>query len=239
MRLPPPDNRIKPQGWKSRLNSILVVDDHPEARSWLVDISLRAFRGASVIAAATLAQARERMRGTHLDLALVDLGLPDGNGSSLVTELARRSPETFLVVTTIFDDDHHLFTALAAGAGGYLLKDEPEDQIIERLQGILRGNPPLAPGIARRILRHFQDQAMQPLARRPTIGKGALLSDRETEVLALLAKGLNRTDVARVLNISPNTAAGHVKAIYRKLNVSGRAEATLEAVNLGIVDPPA
>lgn len=226
-------------GLVQRMNNVLVVDDHPETRAWLMRVVRAAFAGARISPAPTLAQARQHVGRERFDLALVDLGLPDGSGCSLIEEVSRQSPETYLVVTTIFDDDQHLFRALEAGASGYLLKDEPEEQLVERLQGILRGNPPLAPGIARRILRHFHDRPRDGRQGiRHSGGKAGLLSERETEVLSLLAKGLNRTDVARVLDITPNTAAGHVKSIYRKLNVSGRAEATLEAVQMGIVEPP-
>ena len=210
------------------MQSVLIIEDHLETRGWLSRIVTDTFPETVVDEAGTLEQAREQVSANIYNLALVDLSLPDGSGIRLLEELQHRCPDTFLVVTTIFDDDQHLFDSLRAGASGYLLKDQPARVIAEALAGIASGKPPLTPAIARRILRHFQ----QPEVRsdpRPS------LSDRELEVLALLAKGMARNDIARLLDISANTAAGHIKSIYRKLNVSGRAEATLEAVQMGLI----
>jgi len=214
------------------MDSALVVEDHDRMRDWLARVAVDAFPETEVATAGTLVQARRRLREQgRFDLALVDIGLPDGSGVELIGELsADPSAETYPVVTTIYDDDQHVFRALEAGAKGYLLKDQPRERIVSQLQGIVRGEPPISPSIARRILRFF--------ARRgePADVSGPQLTEREREVLDLLSRGFNRTDIARALEISPHTAAGHVKAIYRKLNVSGRAEATREAVHLGIID---
>lgn len=200
-------------------------------RDWLSKVAAEAFPGAAVTAASTLEEARALVAERSFGLALVDISLPDGSGVALIGELAEDAKaETYSVVTTIYDDDQHLFTALEAGARGYLLKDQPRKRLVDQLQGIVRGEPPISPSVARRILRYF--------SRRPTpdVADAPQLTDREREVLDLLSRGFNRNDIAQALDISPHTAAGHVKAIYRKLNVSGRAEATLEAVQLGIID---
>lgn len=210
------------------MQSVLIIEDHLETRSWLATIIEETFPQTRVAEAGTLEQAREQIAERVFNLALVDLSLPDGSGIRLLEELQHRCPDTYLVVTTIFDDDQHLFDSLRAGASGYLLKDQPARQIAEALAGIAAGKPPLTPAIARRILRHFQ----KPESRADT---RPALSERELEVLGLLAKGMARNDIARLLDISANTAAGHIKSIYRKLNVSGRAEAALEAVQLGLI----
>lgn len=209
------------------MQSALVVEDHPESRDWLVALVEEAFPGAETVAVGTLARARDRVRDGSFNLALVDISLPDGDGVELVQLLSTESPHTYAVMTTIFDDDQHLFAALEAGANGYLLKDQPRERLLRQLRGVSRGEPPLSPGVARRILRHFRRQASPP---------AAALSEREVEVLRLLARGFNRNDIAAALGITANTVAGYVKVIYRKLNVSGRAEAALQAVRLGIVD---
>lgn len=210
------------------MKTALIVEDHDEPRAWLVGLVEQAFPGVTVTEAATLAQARQRINQRSFDLALVDISLPDGSGTALVAELQQQQGSTYAVMATIFDDDRHLFDALQAGAQGYVLKDQPRERLIAQLQGIARGQPPLSPGIARRILRYFQNQAP---------ADGPELTERETEVLNLLARGFNRNDIAKALEITANTAAGYIKAIYRKLDVSGRAEATLEAVRLGLIDP--
>lgn len=214
------------------MNNTLVVDGHEQMRVWLGDVAGEAFPGGAVFCAGTLSQARQLLQQEQFDLVLVDISLPDGSGIDLITELTAADSDIYPVVTTIHDDDRHLFAALEAGAKGYLLKEQPKEQLVSQLAGILRGEPPLSPSIARRILRSF------------TRGRGSrnpshtavLLTEREQEVLHLLAHGYTRNNIAEALDISPNTAAGYIKSIYRKLNVSGRAEAALEAVRMGLVD---
>ncbi|HEX5677529.1 MAG TPA: response regulator transcription factor [Alcanivorax sp.] len=211
------------------MNTALVVEDHPESRVWLSSLLREAFPSVTVSAVGTLAEAHTKVAEHSFNLAVVDISLPDGNGVALVNTLQTRAPDTYVVMATIYDDDEHLFAALQAGAQGYLLKDQPRARLVAQLEGIVRGEPPLSPSIARRVLRHFR--------RLPTSNpNGPELSAREKEVLCLLARGYTRTDIALALGISANTVAGHVKGIYRKLDVSGRAEAALQAVRLGLVD---
>lgn len=118
---------------------------------------------------------------------------------------------------------------MRAGANGYVLKDEARATVVDMLLGIVAGRPALSPKIARRLLNHFR-----PVEAAGTVG----LTEREQDVLALLAKGFTVKKVADLLEITPNTAAGYVKVIYRKLNISSRAEAALEATQRGLVDGP-
>ncbi|KAB7627959.1 response regulator transcription factor [Alkalilimnicola sp. S0819] len=210
------------------MRNALVLEDHDEPRAWLMALLEDAFPGIEVTPAATLGQARQRLTQARFDLAIIDISLPDGSGISLVEELARERPDTYTVVATIFDDDRHLFSALQSGAQGYVLKDQPREQLLRQLRDITQGQPPLSAGIARRVLRHFQRRQLEA---------SPDLTGREAEVLNLLARGFNRSDIAKALGITSNTAAGYIKNIYRKLDVSGRAEATLEAVRRGLVDP--
>ena len=161
------------------------------------------------------------------ELALIDLGLPDGSGIELISELNRRSPATLCIITTIYDDDQHLFPALRAGAQGYVLKEQRWQQLAVLLSGIAEGRPPLSPPIARKLLGYFRPAP-------PSVSDA--LTQREAEVLSLIAKGVTQAEAARVLGISPHTVCGYVKEIYRKLNVSSRAEAALSAQKLGLVD---
>ncbi len=205
----------------------LIVEDHSETRDWLIALAAEAFPGVSPEGASTLEQARSLVVKKGFKLALVDISLPDGSGIDFVREVTEQSPDTYCVMATIHDDDAHLFPALQAGAQGYLLKEQPRDKLLAQLQGIVQGEPPLSPGIARRIMQHFK--------REPVPAPGVQLSERESEVLALTAKGLRRGEVAQTLGISANTVAGHLKNIYRKLNISTRAEAALEASRRGLV----
>ncbi|MFP4182452.1 MAG: response regulator [Thiohalospira sp.] len=217
------------------MDSVLVLEDDPRIREWLTGLATEAFPGIEPREAATLEAGRASLEASAPDLALVDLSLPDGSGADLI---AGADPtRTLFVVATIHDDDRHLFEALQAGASGYLVKDQPRDRLVEQLQGISQGDPPLSPGIARRLLRFFGEspQPASPTAPAPRTNEEATLSPREVEVLSLIARGYNRKDIARALAITPNTAAGYIKAVYRKLEVSGRAEATLRAVERGLV----
>ena len=209
------------------MQKVFIVEDHLETREWLVSIVKESFDNPDIAEAGTVESSFRWLEQNTPSLSLVDLSLPDGNGLDLIKHLSEHFPENYIVVTTIFDDDRHLFNALRAGASGYLLKDQPRTAMIESLSGIMSGKPPLSPAIARRMLRHFQQEVGS--------SNETPLSEREAEVLTLLAKGMGRNDIAELLEVSVNTAASHIKSIYRKLNVSGRAEATLHAVKMGLV----
>ena len=134
------------------------------------------------------------------------------------------------VVVAIHDDEQYLFPALEAGAFGYILKGQTREEIEEQLQRIRSGEPPLSPSIARRVISHFKRATKpnaQPLPR-------VKLTDREGDVLLRVAKGFTLPEIARQLGLSRYTIADYVKQIYRKLSISSRAEAALEAQRLGL-----
>jgi DNA-binding NarL/FixJ family response regulator len=207
----------------------LLLEDHPAARDMLRHILDAAFPGIAVVAVATLraAEAALAMPGATFDLALLDLGLPDGSGIGLVRRIAVAHPTILPVVATIYDDDAHLFEAIAAGARGYLLKQEEPALLAAYLRRIERGEPPLSPAIAHRMLAHFRAPAV---AARDEAG----LTPRESETLTLLSRGLTIAETAAQLGLKPQTVASYVKAIYQKLNIGTRAEATREAIRRGM-----
>lgn len=211
----------------------LVVEDLAAPAQWLTAVLEEAFPGIVVITAPTLADARAAVAAHTPEIALVDLGLPDGSGIDLIRVLAAGSTPCHCVVTTIYADDRHLFPALRAGANGYLLKDQPKDKVIASLRGIVNGEPPLSPVIAQRLLRMFGGAPQVGASSNETETR---LSGRERETLMLIAKGYKLPEVAELLGVTRNTAAGFIKSIYRKLNISSRAEATLEAARLGLVN---
>lgn len=208
----------------------LIVEDLPDARDWLIAVMAEAFPGIDIDTAGTLCVARTTIANRLPDVALIDIGLPDGSGIDLIAELNRDHPQVMSIVTSVFDDDTHLFAALGAGASGYLLKDQSRDDLTEMLRRIADGQPPLSPAIARRLLGFFgPKEAMDDTH----------LTSRERDVLALIAKGYTTAKVAEYLGITRNTASGYVKLIYRKLNITSRAEAALEASRRGIISPSA
>lgn len=214
----------------SEFAQALVVEDLPSSREWLVQALEAAFPGIQVRACTRLAEAAALLEPPP-QLALIDLALPDGSGVSLIQRLQRDHPQCVCVVATVFDDDAHLFPALAAGAQGYVLKDQACDALAQMLRGIAAGQPPLSPSIARRLLRHFRPAPLAPGDEEP-------LTARESEVLRLIAKGYTVQEAAQVLELSRHTVASYLKDVYRKLRVGSRAEATLEAARRGLIAPP-
>jgi DNA-binding NarL/FixJ family response regulator len=242
---------------------VLIVEDNPVARSFLCRVVRESFSDTIVITEAGDLETARRQIGpltTHggeaqsgsdpFKLILVDLELPDGNGMELLTELARY-PAT-KIVTTLYSDDDHLFPALQCGADGYLLKEDRFEVLVEELQKIVRGQPPLSPAIARRLLTHFRggaggtDSGPTPLdsgfqsSRPMPLGRGApldheRLTPRESEVLTYLSKGFTIKEIANLMGIKWFTVNDHIKSIYKKLNVSSRAEAAVLASKQGLV----
>jgi DNA-binding NarL/FixJ family response regulator len=213
---------------------LLVVEDVAPTRDWLARTAADAL-GSTPVCADTLAAARAALARVDQAaplVALVDLGLPDGSGVELIREIAARGPHATAIVTTIYDDDAHLLDALAAGAAGYLLKDRDAAELGTRLRGLAAGEVAISPAIARRILELFRARAA-PVAQADE-EEQVPLTARETDVLRMIGRGLKVAEAASALGLSEQTVAGYVKAVYRKLDISSRAEAALEAVRRGL-----
>ncbi|MEK7810958.1 MAG: response regulator transcription factor [Pseudomonadota bacterium] len=211
----------------------LILEDMPESQEMLREVVQTAYPGVRVRCESSVAGALRIINQFQFDLALIDLSLPDGDGATVVKAMASRFPNCTIVVATIFDDDAHLFPALLAGAQGYLLKDQAPEQLVKQLCGISDGSPPLSPSIARRLLDHFHVTQQQPLS--VVDAECVQLSPREREVLVHLARGISIADIGVEIGISRHTVSDHVKNIYRKLNITSRAEAALQAKNMGLV----
>lgn len=208
----------------------LIVEDIAATRDWLGRLVHEGFPGVGVVHAATLKEARAWLERCPVPdpLMLIDLGLPDGDGTDFIHEARQRFPDATLVVTTIYDDDDHLLAAMAAGAHGYILKDRTPGEVADMLARIAAGETALSPPVARRLLGHFQTHARFVTANRDAAAPVALTS-REEDVLRLIGRGLTLPEAADVLAISAQTVATHVKSVYRKLGIGSRAEAALEA----------
>ncbi len=206
--------------------ALIVEDIHP-TRRWLAEIVSNAFPACEILEAANLAEGLNTAARPDISLALIDLGLPDGSGMEVLRQLQSVSPETLCVITTVVGDDAHIIAALSAGARGYLLKQQPAEVLSRQLIQLAEGIPALSPSIAQRIMNHF-------LMTGPTAGCDGVLTERERETLALIARGYRNCDVAETLGIAESTVASHIKAIYRKLGISSRAEASWHATRLGL-----
>ena len=209
------------------IETLLIVEDVPEALVWLSDLAQTAFPGVAVGTARTVREAAARMGDGAWDMALVDLGLPDGSGVDIIRRLKAVSPDTICIVSTVLGDDAHIVAALSAGAQGYVLKGQPEAVVRRQLLQLQHGIPALSPAIARRIMEHFQRTG-------PVEGETQALTARETDVLAMVSKGFRNAEVAQALGLAESTIATHVKSIYRKLGISSRAEAALHAARMGL-----
>jgi DNA-binding NarL/FixJ family response regulator len=219
------------------MNTALIVEDIPDIRTWLGQVAQAAFPQVQVVAAARRDEALALVLQREFDLALIDLGLPDGSGVDVVAALHQAQPRALPVVVTIYDDDEHLFPALQAGAFGYLLKEQPKDVLVAQLVRMTQGEPPLSPPIARRVLAYFGGARERRVVLMRQVENEVALTDRETEVLQRVAKGYTLPEIAAQFGLSRHTVADHIKQVYRKLNVSSRAEATLEAARRGLVQP--
>jgi two-component system, NarL family, nitrate/nitrite response regulator NarL len=243
---------------------VLIIEDNPVARSFLCRVVRESFSDSLEISeAGDLETARRHVAkhvssgpDGHFKLILVDLELPDGNGMEFLSEMTG-SP-SMKIVTTLYSDDDHLFPALQCGADGYLLKEDRFEVLVEELQRIVRGQPPLSPAIARRLLAHFRPPAPVSKATMTShTGFGSLsssaqfspgrgvvldpppewerLTPRENEVLTYLSKGFTIKEIANLMGIKWFTVNDHIKSIYKKLNVSSRAEAAVLASKQGLV----
>jgi DNA-binding NarL/FixJ family response regulator len=162
------------------------------------------------------------------DVILVDIGLPGMSGIEGIPLLRERCPEARVVVLTVYDDDDRIFSALCAGASGYLLKKTPPTRLLESIKEAVAGGGPMSPEVARRVIELFRDF-------RPPGLPDYDLTPHELRLLKLLAEGHNYKTAAREFHVSVNTISFHMKHIYEKLHVHSKSEAVAKALRSGIV----
>ncbi len=215
---------------------ILVVDDDEAFRESVCAAIARDDAMVLAAQAGSVARAREAIVRGNFDVALVDLGLPDGNGIDLIREIAQTRPETDVMVITVFGDEAHVLASIEAGATGYLLKRSLADTLGATVRELRAGGSPISPVIARQLLQRFKRGADAAAVSTATavVDDGGL-SEREREVLLFIAKGFTVGEIANMLHLSAHTVATHVKHIYRKLAVHSRTEAVYEAGRMGLL----
>lgn len=217
---------------------VMVVEDDAAMRDEFVAM-IRATPGLQLCGAeGSLAGARARLAGGATpDVLIVDLGLPDGDGSELIAEQAARAPATSVLVSTVFGDEWHVIRALEAGAHGYLLKDTAIDEFRRAIALVHAGGSPLSPQIARHLLKRFAvPPAPAPARAAAAADTLERLSAREAEILTLFARGHSVAEVAQRLHLSPHTVTTHVKNIYAKLTVNNRVQAVNRARATGQIE---
>jgi DNA-binding NarL/FixJ family response regulator len=210
---------------------IAIVEDDPVMQDKLCGAIGEAADMMVVATAFNVAEARGMIEAGGYDVMLCDLGLPDGNGATLIRQEASLGRDTDILVITLFADHSKVLDAIRAGARGYLLKDEAISECIAAVREIRRGGSPISPIIARELLSQIRPdpQRSAPLPVSP-------LSERELELLNLFSRGFSYSECADVLSLSVNTIGSHVKNIYRKLEVNSRAEALFEASSQGLLE---
>jgi DNA-binding NarL/FixJ family response regulator len=226
------------------LTPALIVEDDPTMQQriarLLADIAIGDSEGkdAQPSIAGSLAAARDMLARQEFAIALVDIGLPDGNGCELIAWLHEHRPQTQALVISAWGHEDTVLAALRAGAIGYLLKEREDIELSLSLKSIQRGGAPIDPAIAKRILTLMAAHVPAPAAQTapPSVqASSAHLSDREFEILKLVASGFTNREIAGLVSLSKLTIEGYTKAIYRKLAVGSRAAAVFEAKSLGLL----
>lgn len=202
--------------------SIAIVEDLDEVRNGLKSF-LSLSEGFSVLNTfKTAEEALEDLPSLKPDIVIMDINLPGMNGIECIRQVRNRLPATQFMMFTVYENDHKVFEALKAGASGYLLKNTGLLQIVEALKELHTGGSPMSANIARKLVTMFREEPKDTL---PVTA----LSNRENEILQLLAKGLLYKEIADQLSISTGTVRQHIHKIYEKLHVQNRTEAINKA----------
>ena len=214
---------------------ILVADDHPVVRGGLVAL-LRTIAGFEVAGEAADGEAAVReAQLTRPDIVLMDVRMPGLDGVEATRRIRAAVPTTRVLMLTMYDDDATVFTAMQAGAQGYLLKEAEQEEIVRAVRGVVAGEAIFGQGVAERVLGYF---AGPPATASPEYPFPEL-TERERVVLELLARGRRTTEIASELFLSPKTVANNMTTIFAKLQVASRAEAIVRAHEGGLGGPGA
>jgi DNA-binding NarL/FixJ family response regulator len=208
---------------------VLVVEDDAITRQALIDKVEHDPALCVCGAAGTVAEALPLIEADVARVALMDLGLPDGDGTDLIRLATAREPPLEVMVITVFGDERHVVRAIEAGATAYLLKDADASTVAESIHALLAGGSPISTSIARHLLKRFR---REPVA---TTDAAVQLTPREVEVLEVVSRGFSNAEIGELLHLSLHTVNSHIKNIYRKLAVRSRSEAVFEAVQQGLI----
>ncbi len=214
---------------------VLIVDDEEPVRRRLQRVAARVHPVLECTMAGTLVQARALMGRQSFDLVLLDVGLPDGNGLTLLPWMQVHAPQMEAVIVSSLGDDATVLRAIRAGAIGYLLKNGDDMELELSLRSMQRGGAPIDPVIARRILVLMAAPPGATIAPQTVGTNGGGLSEREMDVLRLVAQGHSNREIAESLDLSINTVECHAKNIYRKLAVRSRGAAVHSARTMGLL----
>ena len=214
---------------------VIFVENDPNVRLRLQ----RAISGLADIheigSAATYREADALVSQFKFQMLIVDLDLPDGFGLDLIRRTAANMPEVDIMVLANANDDPHVVSAIESGATGYVLKTEIENSLVSAIRLLAAGGAPVSPEVAKSVLRALRTYTTHTIEKTTAPIQPNPLSERETEILQLLAKGMSFNEIGDILTISPHTVTAHIKKIYRKLQVHSRGEAVYEAAQMGLI----
>ena len=208
---------------------VLIADDHPLFRHGIREL-LNLASNIQVIGEATTGEeAISQAEALHPDMILMDVNMPGVNGIEATRRILQDSPHIRILVVTMFEDDGTVFAAMRAGARGYILKDAEKETILRAIQAVGNGEAIFSPTIATRLIDFFTTQAS-------TLPKEIFpsLTEREREILQLIARGKSNADIARELSLSPKTIYNYVSNILSKLQVADRTQAIIRAREAGL-----
>jgi DNA-binding NarL/FixJ family response regulator len=208
---------------------VIICDDQAIIRDGL-EMLLKLEKDIEVLGQAQDgAEAVDMVKKAQPDLVLMDLKMPGLNGIEATRQIRSHYPQVKVLVLTTYDDDEWVFDAIRAGASGYLLKDTPREEVIKAVKGTAAGKTFVDPAVAGKLLHQVADKQVQP---------STLLTDklteREVDVLRLVARGFNNADIAERLHLSEGTVRNHVSAIFAKLEVADRTQAAVIAIQHGL-----
>ena len=212
---------------------VLIADDHPLFRDGMHGL-LNSVADTEVVGeAANGEEAVELARELKPDVILMDLNMPGKNGIAATREVLDYDPNIGVLVVTMLEDDDSVFAAMRAGALGYLLKGANQDEVLRAIQAVANREVIFGPGIARRVMGLFSTERSQTPQAFPE------LTDREREILVMIAQGRNNAEISAELFLSLKTIQNHVSNIFRKLQVADRTQAAIRAreAGLGREDP--
>ncbi|MFF2271930.1 response regulator [Agromyces sp. NPDC058136] len=208
---------------------VVVADDHPIVRAGIVGL-LDTAAGIEVVGQASNGgEAVALARAEHPDLVLMDLRMPGVDGATATADIVASVPGTRVLVLTTYETDEHILSAIEAGAGGYLLKAAPQEEILAGIRAVAAGETVLAPSIAAKLVARVRADAAEPPASMPS------LSPRELEVLREVAAGRSNPEIAGLLFIGEATVKTHLLHVFEKLEVSDRTRAVTRAMELGLL----
>ena len=214
----------------------MIVDDHALFRRGL-EMVLEGEQDIELVGQASDgAEAVEKAAESLPDIVLMDIRMPRSNGIEACRAMKEAAPSAKIVILTISDEQEDLFEAIRAGASGYLLKDIPLDEVADTVRGVHGGQSLINPSMASKLLSEFATLARRDDEERAQEVPAPRLTEREMQVLKLVARGMNNRDIAKELFISENTVKNHVRNILEKLHLHSRMEAVVYAVRERLLD---